>query len=183
VILHRCFARDRRAAPGDPSGPLFFAREYQGDGRHDNPVAYGALYVSEQEQSAVVEQLAPFRGWPRLEAWMLRRRSLPLAVAALDLDDSAEVIDLDEPPVLARERLRPSLVATHERSMTQPQALDLFRRRGEAVALRWWSVHESLWANLTVFDRAAPMLRVEDVRDLELDDPAVVEAAEQLAML
>ena len=74
------------------------------------------------------------------------------------------MIDLDEPLVLAGEGLRPSLVATRERSITQPQALELYRRHAAAAALRWWSVHESLWANVTVFDRAAPMLQLVDVR-------------------
>ena len=58
---------------------------------------------------------------------MLNRAGLRLATASIELDDSAELIDLDEPIVLAREELRPSLVATRERSITQPQALALYR--------------------------------------------------------
>jgi len=183
VILHRCFARDARAAAEAPGGPLFFPRARQGDGRHDNPFAYGVLYVSEHEQGAVVEQLAVFRGRARLEPWMLVRRSLPLALAAIEFDVAAEVIDLDDPAVLAHERLRPSRVATRERAITQPQALDLFLGHERAAAIRWWSSYESLWANLTVFDRAGPLLRLADVRVLGLDDPAVVEAAELLDLV
>ncbi len=152
---------------------------YQGDGRHDNPSVYGCLYVSDTEVAGVVEQLAQFRGM-RLAPQMLSRAGLRLALASIELDDEAEVIDLDEPLVLAGEGLRPSLVATRERSITQPQALELYRRHAAAAALRWWSVHESLWANVTVFDRAAPMLQLVDVRTLELDDSVVVEAAETL---
>jgi hypothetical protein len=160
-------------------GPLWFPRLYQGDGRHDNPSVYGCLYGSDTEVAGVVEQLAQFRG-TRLTPQMLSRAGLRLALASIELDDEAEVIDLDEPLVLAGEGLRPSLVATRERSITQPQALGLYRRNASAAALLWWSVHESLWANVTVFDRAAPMLKLVDVRVLELDDPVVVEAAETL---
>jgi hypothetical protein len=32
--------------------------------------------------------------------------------------------------------------------------------------------------NVTLFDRAAPHLRVQDVRALTIDDPAVLQAAE-----
>jgi RES domain len=180
LIFHRCFPWDGRSS--EPDGPLWFPRPYQGDGRHDNPSVYGCLYGSESDVAGVVEQLAQFRGL-RLSPQMLSRAGLRLALASIELDDGAEVIDLDEPRVLAEEGLRPSLVATRERSITQPQALELYRRHAAAAALRWWSVHESLWANVTVFDRAAPMLRLVEVRALELDDDAVVEAAETLDLL
>jgi hypothetical protein len=40
--------------------------------------------------------------------------------------------------VLRRERLRPSRVATRERTVTQPLALALHEKHGEAAGLRWW---------------------------------------------
>ena len=112
---------------------------------------------------------------------MLLRRGLPLALAAIELPDDSELIDLDDPVVLRRRRLRPSVVATRERTITQPQALAAYRDT-EAVGLRWWSIHESLWANYTIFDRAGPRLAVQDVRVLTLDDSAVVEAADYLGL-
>ncbi|MDQ3777901.1 MAG: hypothetical protein M3310_03405, partial [Actinomycetota bacterium] len=75
----------------------------------------------------------------------------------------------------------PSRVATRDRSITQPQALAAYRET-EAAGLRWWSTHESLWANYTLFDRAVGRLTLEDVRALTLDDPAVAEAAELLGL-
>jgi hypothetical protein len=180
VILFRCFAWDDRAEPADPDGPLWFPRMYQGDGRHDNPDLYGCLYVSAAALSTVVEQLARFRG-QRLTAGMLRRRGLPLALAELELADRAELVDLDDPVVLRRERLRPSLVATRRRELTQPQARVLYTRRPAAAGLLWWSTYEAQWANVTVFDRAAGLLQVKSVRALTLDDPAVVEGAELFA--
>jgi hypothetical protein len=176
VILYRCFAWDDNARNAEPDGPLWFPRMFQGDGRHDNPDLYGCLYLADRAMSCVVEQLARFRG-QRLSPPLLRRRGLPLALAELELTDRAQLIDLDDPVVLRRERLRPSLVATRHREVTQPQARMLHEQQVGAAGLRWWSIYEALWINVTLFDRAAAQLHVESVRALGADDPAVVEAA------
>jgi hypothetical protein len=177
VILHRCFAWDERAGNDRPDGPLWFPRIYQGDGRHDNPERYGCLYLSTSPLSTVVEQLARFRG-QRLLPSLLRRRGLPLALADLELQDDAELIDLDDPVVLRRERLRPSQVATRGRRVTQSQALAFYDRHHKAAGVRWWSTYESAWINVTLFDRVASRLRLQSVRALSLDHPAVAEAAD-----
>jgi hypothetical protein len=181
VILYRCFAWRVRARSTEPDGALWFARPFQGDGRHDNPDAYGCLYLCERAVSAVVEQFARFRG-QRLTDGMLVRRRLPLALATIELPESERLIDLDEPRVLEENALRPSLVATRRRELTQQQALGLFERNPRAAGLRWWSTFESLWANATLFDRAAGALRLVDVRRLALGDAALVEAAEALGI-
>lgn len=181
MILFRCFAWNERAANTEPDGPLWFPRVFQGDGRHDNPDRFGCLYVSVVAVSSVVEQLARFRG-QRLSAALLRRRGLPLALAELALPDTAELIDLDDPSVLRRERLRPSAVATRHREITQPQARRLHERHPAAAGLRWWSTFESQWPNVTLFDRAAAVLRLTAVRTLALDDPAVQEAADYFVL-
>jgi hypothetical protein len=131
--------------------------------------------------SAVVEQLARFRG-QRLAPPLLNRRGLPLALATLTLDGRAEVMDLDEPRVLDREGLRPSLVATRDRGTTQPQARTLYARHPRLAALRWWSTFEAQWTHLTLFDRAARRLRLESVRALTVDDAVVQEAGDFFAM-
>jgi hypothetical protein len=154
----------------------------QGDGRHDNPAAYGCLYVSEEPVSAVVERLAPFRGWHSVEPWMLLSRRRPVALAALELGEDALLVDLDEPAVLERETLRPSNVATGERPVTQAYAADLYARHPDAAGLRWWSIFESLWTNVTLFDRAEDHLGVKDVQRLEVGDDVVREAAEFLGL-
>jgi hypothetical protein len=181
VILYRCFAWARSAQETETDGPRWFPRAFQGDGRHDNPNAYGCLYLADHEASALVEQLARFRGRD-LVPEMLTRRGLPLALAALELPDRAQVIDLDDPAVLSTHELEPSLVATRRRDVTQPQALRLYRRHRFAAGLRWWSVFEALWANVTIFDRAERRLTLQDIRALEVDDPAVVEAADLLGL-
>jgi len=181
VILYRCFAWRADAAPADRDGPLWFPREFQGDGRHDNPEHYGCLYLAGEAASSVVEQLARFRS-QRLVAGLLRRRGLPLGLAELELADDAELIDLDDPRVLRRARLRPSQVATRRRGVTQPQARRLHEVHAGAAGLRWWSTFEALWINVTVFDRAARLLSVRGVRALSADDPVVGEAAQFLGM-
>jgi hypothetical protein len=179
VILHRCFAWDRGAPPDGPGGALWFPREFQGDGRHDNPDVYGCLYVADRPLSAVVEQLARFRG-SVLVPQILERRRLPLALATLELPDRPPLVDLDDPGVLAARALRPSLVATRHRDVTQPQALALYR--AGAAGIRWWSTFEATWANVTLFDRSARRLRLGDVAPLDIAHPAVRDAAEFLGI-
>lgn len=177
MILFRCFAWDVHAEAREPDGPLWIPRIYQGEGRHDNPDFYGCLYLSTSALSPVVEQFARFRG-QRLTPSLLRRRGLPLAVAELDLDPGAELLDLDDPAVLRHEGLKPSQVATRHRSITQPQALALHQRHSRAAGLEWWSTFEASWINVTLFERALPSLTVRSVRALTLADPTVVEAAD-----
>ena len=139
------------------------------------------MYLADRALSPVVEQLAAFRG-QRLSASLLRRRGLPLALAEIELDDAASLLDLDDPATLGRERLRPSRVATRQRDITQPQALELYRRHPGAAGLRWWSIWESQWANFTIFDRAGSALRLLRTQVLTLEHPVVVEAAEMFAL-
>lgn len=153
----------------------------QGAGRHDNPLLYGCLYLSESAIATVVEQLARFTGRP-LSMDKLRLLGLPLALGQLELSDAAELVDLDEPHVLAAERLRPSLVATHERGRTQADAAGLYDRHSNAAGIRWWSTFESQWPNVTLFDRAQPQLRVADVELLALSADVVREASEFLGL-
>ena len=98
------------------------------------------------------------------------------------LDDRAEILDLDDPRVLVRERLRPSAVATRRREVTQPQARALHSMHPRAAALRWWSTFEASWVNYTVFDRAASALSVVGLRELALEDESVTAAADFLGL-
>jgi hypothetical protein len=152
----------------------------QGRGRHDSP-RYGCLYVSEEAVSAVVERLAALVGTD-LAPPDLVRGGLPLALASISLPDEGRVLDLDEPRVLSREGLRPSVVATHERSRTRADAEAVFDRHPDAAGLRWWSTFESQWANVTLFDRAAGSLGVQEVHRLSVDDWVVGEAARFLGL-
>jgi RES domain-containing protein len=181
VILFRCLAWDKAASPRARGGPLWFPRMLQGNGRHDNPEVYGCLYVSVEPVSAVAEQIRRLVG-TSLEAADLVRRGLPLALAAIDFDQSGELVDLDDPAVLVGEGLRPSRVATNDRSVTQAGAAEIHSRNPDAAGLRWWSTIEALWPNVTLFDRAEKLLDVADVHPLELGDGIVVEAADYLGI-
>jgi hypothetical protein len=182
VRLWRTLPLDRRAAADQAGGALWFPREQQGYGRHDNPDLYGCLYVAEDAVSAVAESLADFRGTGRLTASMLVHMGRPLALAEIELPDEAVVIDLDDPAILTAEELRPSRVATRARGITQGIAAELHRAHPEAVALRWWSTLEASWINLTLFDRAATRLTIADVAELRIDDPVVRDAAALLGL-
>jgi hypothetical protein len=161
---------------------LWYPREQQGDGRHDNPDLYGCLYLAERAEGAVCEALAPFRGSGLLQESMLHRSGRPLYLGAINLSADDRAIDLDDSRILTEEGLRPSLVATRERSVTQVYASRLFRAHEDAVALRWWSTIEASLINLTLFDRAENQLAVEATRRLTLDDPDVQTAAEILGL-
>jgi hypothetical protein len=181
VILFRCFAWDASVEARARGGPLWFPRMLQGEGRHDNPGLYGCLYTAVEPVSAAVEQLASLAG-TFLEAADLYRHGRPRPLAALELTQQAPLLDIVDPPGLAREHLRPSRVATNRRSITQASAADFFKGHTEALGVRWWSTFESLWANVTLFDRAAPAVDVADVQPLDVGDDVVVEAADFLGL-
>jgi hypothetical protein len=183
VILWRVLPWRRESRPLESGGPLWFPRELQGAGRHDNPDLYGCLYVGEQPISPIAEALAPFRGTGSLTPSLLLRGGVPLALAEISLANGSLVLDLDDPLLLGRARLRPSLVATAKRNLTQAYAADLHARRPQPVALRWWSTIESSLINLTIFDRAQASLELVEMHPLSVDHSAVREAAELLGLI
>jgi hypothetical protein len=181
-VLYRRFPLIVGAAPDEPGGPLYVPRFDQGDGRHDNPDAYGALYVSRHPASPVAELLKDVPLGPLQES-LLAHEGNPYAL--VELDDSAVdgVLDLDDPRVLIGRDLRPSLVATGRRSVTQRMALDVYREGASGIS--WWSTIEASWINVTLFsERAADLLRAAgDPEPLTPYHPAVREAAEAVGVL
>ena len=179
--LYRCFAWRTDAGMDERDGPLWFPRAFQGDGRHDNPDLYGCIYMSQAQVSAVVEQLARFRS-QRLIDSMLLRRGLPLALAELELADDGRLVDLDDPAVLTKRRLRPSRVATRRRELTQALARQIYTGAPSPIGLLWWSTYEATWVNVTLFDRGRSRVKLGEVRVLSPGDPAVIEAADLLGL-
>lgn len=180
--LWRALPLDPKARAEEAGGALWFPRLQQGGGRHDNPDLYGCLYVAEEPVAAVAELLAPFRGTGKLLSSMLVRYGTPLALASLELQERATVVDLDNPSTLLATGLRPSQVATRRRTATQLQAAEIYESHPEALALRWWSTLESSWINWTLFDRAADSLAVAETQELTVQHPVVVEAADLLGL-
>jgi RES domain len=182
VILWRLLPMAPGVAPSSPGGALWFPRELQGAGRHDNPERYGCMYLSESPISAIAEALAQFRGAGVLSQGMLIRANLPLALVQVDCGDDESLVDLDDPPVLTRTRLRPSQVATKVRAITQAYATRIFDADPAAVGLRWWSTLEASLTNITLYDRAASALRLVDSEKLTLEHAATREAADLLGL-
>ncbi len=147
------------ADPTEDGGPLFVARALQGSSRHDNPAHYGALYATRATESAIAERLRRFRGQRLTDADLVRADGRVYALAAIDDSALDEVPDLDDPNELVRRGLRPSRIATGDRSVTQPIALQVFVEGRDGLA--WWSTIESSWANVTLFaERALPRVHV-----------------------
>lgn len=178
-----------RVLPWDPSAPveapggaLWVPRAFQGTARHDAPERYGCLYVAEEAVSAVAETLAPFRGTGNLGPELLLRSGRHLALAELELNAEAALVNLDDPVVLTAEALRPSTVATARRLVTKAYAVHLFERHPDAAGLRWWSTLEASWINVTLFDRALGAVTVQSVQALSIDDEPVAIAAAHLGL-
>ncbi len=181
-MLYRAFPYRAGVDPLQDGGALWVPRESQGSGRHDNPDRYGALYSARAPESAVAERIQAFRGQTITDRDLRRADGRPLSLAAIDDAALPALVDLDDPRELARRRLRPSMVATRERTVTRSIALDIFE--GGAVGLSWWSTLEASWTNVTLFaERATRLLREEgEPEPLTIRHPAVRTAADVLGI-
>lgn len=180
-MLYRRFPLVPGAGLRDPGGPLFVPILDQGDGRHDNPDAYGALYLSRMPVSPVAELLSRLRNMT-LVPDLLVSEGFPLALATFD-ESELGLLDLDDPQNLAGHRLRPSGVATHNREQTQSIATRLHEEGQDGF--EWWSTIESSWINVTLFaERAVDRLSLVGVSEpLTAGHPLVREAAEAVGVL
>ena len=180
--LFRVFDWDSTSTGRRPGGPLHVARERQGAGRHDSPGLYGAWYCSGHAVSAVAESIQYFRGQALAGEDFLRVGGSRKALVALRIEPGVDLVDLDDPSVLVRRRLRPSQVATLRRTTTQRIAADIFE--GGAVGLLWWSTLDAEWTNITLFhERALPRVSiVSPPRALSTSMPDVQEAAAHLGI-
>jgi RES domain len=179
-VLFRVIPWNEAAAPADPGGALFVARDRQRLGRHDAPDRYGALYLSVVATSAVAEMLKRFRG-RRLPAGAFNAsRGGLYALAAFDDSALPALVDLDDAGELARRSLRPSEVATSRRRTTQLVARAVFDEG--VVGFAWWSTIEATWTNVTLFaERSSSKLRLlERPLPLTIRLSEVVEAARYL---
>jgi hypothetical protein len=181
-VLYRSFARSADATEHEPGGPLFVPRWNQGAGRHDNPYEYGTLYASRSPESAVAEYLHYFRGQSVSDADLRFADGRALHLAAIDDGEIPALPDLDDPQELVAQKLRPSAVATRDRSVTQAIALELFGTGAEGFS--WWSTIEAAWINVTLFaERAIERLSLAgEPEALRTSHPAVVQAAGELGI-
>jgi len=182
VTLYRVFPLVPGARPREAGGPLYVARHLQGSSRHDDPSRYGALYTSRTRESAVAEALQAFRGRD-VEPRHLVRTGRPLTLAEIDDSRLGRLPDLDDPRELQRRSLRPSTVATHDRTVTQPAAGAIFDDGHPGFA--WWSTIEASWSNVTLFvERASRGLRISGTPEpLTVAHPVLVAVADRMGFV
>jgi hypothetical protein len=113
---------------------------------------------------------------------LVRANGRSIARVVVEINDDADLIDLDDPAELPARDPWPSGVATSRRTATQDIAASIFREG--AVGLSWWSTLDADWTNVTLFwERALPMVRVaEPPRALTTRDPDVRDAALRLGI-
>jgi hypothetical protein len=182
VDLFRVFHWDGRSVGRGGAGPLFLPRQHQGAGRHDAPDLYGAWYCTTHPVSAIAERIQQLRGQTLTNRDFLRLGHLTLAIVGLRLAPEAVLVDLDEPAELVTRRLRPSLVATRRRTITQQMARRIFDEGVTGIA--WWSTLSAEWTNVTLFYERAVTLTsiIAPPRALTVDLPEVQQAADDLGV-
>ena len=139
-----------RVMPFSAGDDLFSAlpppRALQGAGRHDNADLYTAIYCSTDRIACVSEAIQNFIP---LTGENLIRAGKRLHLAQFALDDKRRIVNADDPRVLLERKLRPSGIATRNRSVTQPIARAIYEAGEDG--LLWWSTIESSWINATLF--------------------------------
>ena len=183
-MLYRVF----RALDGVPAdargGPLYVPRERQGAGRHDGPARFGAFYAARTPEAAVAESIQVFRGRDLTDEDLEYADGSRLTLATLHDGELGELLDLDDPAVLVREKWRPSAVASRDRTLTQGMAARAFE--AGARGLSWWSTLDAAWTNVTLFAERSLVtgtVTVDGPPDkLTIKHPAVVAAAAHLVI-
>lgn len=130
----------------DPLAALVPPRTLQGSGRHDNTDLYTAVYCSASEIGCVSEAIQNF--FPLTDA-NLFRAGKRLHLTRFIVEDTSRIVDVDDPRVLLKRKLRPSTVATRNRRATQPIARAIYESGQDGML--WWSTIESSWINATLF--------------------------------
>lgn len=179
LVGWRCFPWNPVGAAGEFGAPDWVAPTQQ-TGRFDLHGQPPVRYFGESAAHAVAEVLQGFRGSPFLPA-MLQRRGWPLAVAPFQYGGRIpKLVDLTDPATLLALGIRPDTVASHDRSLTQGLARQIYDTG--AAGLRWWSALSGAWHTTVVFtDRwPAERWRVEPPRELRRGDPALEEALQFL---
>jgi len=180
--LFRLFLWDGKSRGASSGGPLFVPRDRQGAGRHDIPETDGVLYGSWVAISTVAEAIKSFRGRTIGGDFFRRPDGLVLAIAPLEPDDRAVIVDLNDPRNLVKRGLTPAKMATFHGQTTQDIARRLYDEG--AAGFSWWSALEAEWQNVTLFEsRVKKHLKVKDAPIvLHARLPEVQEAAQRLVI-
>jgi RES domain len=139
--------------------------------------------VSRVAESAVAESIQSFRGQTLHDGDFRLVGGEAYALATFDDSAVDRLVDLDDPMQLASRQLRPSMVATHDRTVTRQIALRIFEEG--VLGLCWWSTLEATWPNVTLFaERASPFLTFGGSPELlSVRHPVVRTAAQSIGVL
>jgi RES domain len=171
--LYRVFLALPNARPRDPGGALHVPA--QGGGRLDNPDLFRVLYLGDSPSGAIAETFGRFPEWT--PAILEGSPSLPGSIRSLaryQCADNEPICDLDDPARLLALNLRPSEVVSREYARTRAWARQIFQL-GAWVGVKWWSYYDPRWASIGLWN--AGRLTVEEIVPLQLDHPALLEAA------
>jgi len=174
--LFRVFSWDNRSQGDKVGGPFYVPRERQGAGRHDIPDLDGVLYCAHETVSAISEAIQIFRNQTLSDDDFERGDNLHQTLASYRLANEKELKDLNDPVVLKDLKIKPSEVATVNRSMTQALCRRLYEKG--AHGFKWWSTLEASWINVTLFQsRIKNQLVLVDLKPLSTKMTEVKEAS------
>jgi len=176
-ILHRVFPYVATAAEDEPGGAVYVPP--QGGGRLDNPGIYAILYLSDAPAGAIAEAFGRFPEW---NAGVLEGTPSLLgsarAMARFHLPDDAPICNLDDPALLQTLALRPSDIVSRDYTRSRAWARRIYEQ-GKWFGVRWWSYYDSQWASFGLWNMSR--LRLEEVKLLRLDEPALLDASRTIA--
>lgn len=182
LTLGRVFPYDPDAAAGTPFSADMVPRG-QGAGRFDLPGVTPVWYFAESATHAVAETLQSLRGQMLDAADLLRAgHRLAQVAATVSAAVAADVVDLCDPQVLARRRVRPDHLASRTVTTTRRIAQDL--AADGVPGFRWWSALDGDWHATILFHANRPRdgLTFGTPEPLALDTPAVRAACQALAI-
>jgi RES domain len=170
---YRVFPFLASAAAGEAGSALYIPP--QGAGRLDNPDLYSVLYLGNSPAGAIAEAFGRFPEWT--SAMLRGSPALTGSVRVLaryDLDPREPVCDLDDPRQLLRLKLRPSEVVSRDYARTRAWARRIHGSRAWA-GISWWSHYDPQWTSVGLWK--TDRLSLAAIRELHLNDPAVLDAA------
>ncbi|GAA3385429.1 RES domain-containing protein [Cryptosporangium minutisporangium] len=182
MLLYRVIPYVEEALPGSLGHPLCLTSR-QGEGRLDNPAHYTVFYYALEPSGAVGETFGDVPEWTPSLFRSAGVRGSVWALATYMMADRVRLLELDSAPNLADRGLRPTQVIERNRSASQGWALKIYFERnhvGERLwdGVRWWSYHRPAWRIVGYWGSELPaVLKIEP---LELDHPAVIDAAYEL---
>ena len=177
--LYRVFPYLRSAEAGAPGHPLYLPP--CGGGRLDNPTLYTVLYASDSQVGAVAETFGRRAEWSKdMLSGIHSVRGSRRALVEFDVEDDADVCNLDSAAKLVELALRPSDVVTRNRRITQAWAHAIFSMK-RYIGARWWSYYNPRFSSYGIWN--IERLRVQSVELLKLDSSSVQDAATALCRI